>query len=170
MPFCMHSLTLLLRSLSVAALCAGTTSALAQSSGAISLTQVAPASLRLRLDNPTALAGRVQVVRLRSGQTLFTETYTGPAYGHRLDFDQVPNGRYLVWLQAGDQVHRCLVRVQTQNKESTIREIKLISPTIPACVVVKTWRSASGSGTAASTAALSPANLPQGPQENFPNQ
>ena len=170
MPFCMHSLPMLLRLLSVAALCAGTTSALAQSSGAISLTQVAPASLRLRLDNPTALAGRVQVVRLRSGQTLFTEAYTGSAYGHRFDFDQVPSGRYLVWLQAGGQVHRCLVRVQTQKQESTIREIKLISPIIPACVVVKTWRSASGSGTVASTAALSPTSSSQGPQADFPNQ
>jgi hypothetical protein len=66
----MHSLTLLLRPLPVVTLCAGATSALAQTSGAISLTQVAPASLHLRIENSTALAGRVQVVRLRSGQTL----------------------------------------------------------------------------------------------------
>jgi hypothetical protein len=107
---------MLLRALSVVALCVGTTSARAQTFGVISLTQVAPASLRLRVDNPTGLAGRVQVVRLRSGQTLFIETYPGPAYGHRFDFDHVPSGRYLVYMQAGDQVHRCLVRVQTRNQ------------------------------------------------------
>ncbi len=166
----MHSLTRLLCLLSVVALCAGTTSALAQTSGAISLTQVAPASLRLRIENPTALAGRVQVVRLRSGQTLFTETYTGPAYGHRFDFDQVPSGRYLVWLQAGGQVHRCLVRVQTRDQGSSIRRIKLASPTMPAAVVVKTWRSAPGSEAVASAAALSPTNPSQGPQGESPNQ
>jgi len=166
----MYSLISLLRSLSVAALCAGATSALAQTSGAISLTQVAPASLRMRLDNPTALAGRVQVVRLYGGQTLFTEPYTGAAYGHRFDFDHVPSGRYLVWMQAGDQVHRCLVRVQTRKQGSFIQRIKLTSPTMPACVVVKTWRSASGSGGIAPVATLSPTTLSQGLQENFPNQ
>jgi hypothetical protein len=151
-------------------LCAGTTPALAQTSGAVSLTQVAPASLRLRLENPTTLAGRVQVVRLRSGQTLFTETYSGPAYGHRFDFDQVPSGRYLVYMQASGQLHRCLVRVQTREQGSFIRRIKLTSPIMPASVVVKTWRSASGSGTVASAAVLSSTNLSQGPQGDSSNQ
>jgi hypothetical protein len=166
----MHSLTVLLRPLFVVALCAGATSALAQTSGAISLTQVAPTSLRLRLENPTALAGRVQVVRLRSGQTLFTETYTGPAYGHRFDFDHVPSGRYLVYMQVGDQVHRCLVRVQTRNQDSFIRKIRLTSPTMPSSVVVKAWQSASGSGTVAPVAALSPPTLTQGAQGDSPIQ
>jgi hypothetical protein len=166
----MHSLTVLLRSLPVVALCAGATSAQAQTSGAISLTQVAPASLRLRIDNPTALAGRVQVVRLRSGQTLFTETYTGPAYGHRFDFDHVPSGRYLVYMQAGDQVHRCLVRVQTRNQDSFIRRIRLTSPTMPSSVMVKAWPSTSGSGAVMSAAALSPPTLTQGAQGDSPNQ
>lgn len=167
MLFCMHSL--LLRPLSVVALCAGTTSALAQTSGAISLTQVGPASLRLHLVNPTALAGRVQVVRLRSGQMLFTETYSGPAYGHRFDFDQVPSGHYLVYMQTDGQVHRCLVRVQTRDQGSSIQRIKLTSPTMPASVVVKTWRPASGRGTVASAAALSSPTLSQGPQGDSPN-
>ena len=160
---------MLVRLLPVVALCTGAPATLAQPSGSISLTQVAPASLRLRLENSTALAGRVQVVRLHSGQTLFTEPYFGPAYGHRFDFDHVPSGRYLVWLQAGDQVHRCLVRVQTQDQGSFIRRIKLAPGTMPAAVVVKTWRSASASGIVAD-AALSPANLSQGPQEEFPHQ
>lgn len=131
---------------------------------------MAPTALRLRIENPTAWAGSVQVVRLRSGQTLFTETYTVPVYGHRFDFDQVPSGRYLVWMQAGGTVRRCLVRVQTRDQGSSIRRIKLTSPTMPACVVVKTWRSASGSGAVASAAALSPINLTQGPQGDSPNQ
>lgn len=164
MLFCMHSLTLLLRPLSVAVLCAGATSAQAQKPRAISLTQVAPASLRLRLDNPTALAGCVQVVRLCNGQTLFSEPYSGPAYGRRFDFDQVPSGRYLVQMQAGDQVHRCLVRVQTRDQGSFIQRIKLTSPTMPAGVVVKSWRLASGSGAVAPVATLSPTTLSQVPQ------
>ena len=133
----MHSLVLLLRPFSVMALCAGATSALAQSSGTIRLTQVAPTALRLRIDNSTASAGSVQVVRLSSGQTLFTETYPGPAYGHRFDFSHVPSGRYLVWMQAGGTMHRCLVRVQTRNQGSSIRVNKLTSRTMPASVVVE---------------------------------
>ena len=170
MPICMPFLSLLLRPLAVVALCAGVTPARAQTSGAISLTQVGPTALRLRLENPTAGAGRVQVVRLRSGQTLFADTYSGPAYGHRFDFDHVPSGRYLVQMQAGGQVHCCLVRVQTRNQGSSIQRITLTSPTMPARVVVKTWRVASGSGTVAAAAALSPATLSQGPQEGSLNQ
>jgi hypothetical protein len=119
------------------ALCASTTPALAQVSGAISLTQVAPASLRLRLKAPTALAGRVQIVRLSNGQILFTKTYPGLACGHRFDFDHVPSGRYLEWVLAGDQVRRCLVRVQTRNQNSIIRRIRLASGTLPTAVMVK---------------------------------
>jgi hypothetical protein len=149
---------MLLRLLPVVALCTGAPATLAQPSGSISLTQVAPASLRLRLENSTALAGRVQVVRLHSGQTLFTEPYFGPVYGHRFDFDHVPSGRYLVWLQAGDQVHRCLVRVQTRDQSSLIRRIKLASGTMPAAAVVKARRAAASGGALAPVAAGSPAN------------
>jgi len=160
----MHFPTKLLCLLSLVALGAGTTPTLAQTSGAISLTQVAPASLRLRLENPSALAGRVQVVRLGSGQTLFTETYPGLAYGHRFDFDHVPGGRYLVWIQAGDQVQRCLVQVQTRDQGSVIRRIKLAFGTLPAAVLVSSWPSGSGGGTAAAGAAQNPLTLSQGPR------
>ncbi|GAB2781443.1 hypothetical protein HNQ93_001214 [Hymenobacter luteus] len=156
----MSSLTVLFRVLSVAALCAGATFARAQTTGAISLTQVAPAALRLRIENPGAQAGSVQVVRLRSGQTLFTETYTIPAYGHRFDFSQVPSGRYLVWVQASGTVHRGLVRVHTWNYGSSIRRIKLISSTMPAF----------GSKATASATALGSTNLLQVPQQGSPNQ
>lgn len=166
----MHFLTLLSRALSVVTLWAGTTSAWAQTSGAISLTQVAPTALRLRIENPTALVGRVQVVRLRGGQTLFAETYPGPAYGHRFDFSQVPSGRYLVWMQAGGTVYRCLVWMQTRGQGSSIRRIKLTSPTMLASVVVKTWRPASGSGSVAFAAALGPPTLSQGPRGDSHNQ
>ena len=131
----MHYLTLLPRPLAVVALCIGAAPARAQAPGGIHLTQVAPAALRLRLENPTGLAGSVQVVRLGSGQPLFTETYAGPAYGHRFDFRHVPSGRYLMWIQAGGIMHRCLVRVQTQGRGSSIRRIKLTSGTMPASVV-----------------------------------
>lgn len=169
MLFFRHFPTGLLCPLSVAALCAGAPSARAQTSGAISLTQVAPAALRLRIEHPTALAGRVQVVRLRSGQTLFSETYAAPAYGHQFNFGQVPSGRYLVRLQAGGTVHRCLVRVQARDQGASLRVLKLTSRAMPAAVVVKTWRSASGSGAVAPVAALSPTTLSQGPQMDSPN-
>ncbi|WP_139922801.1 hypothetical protein [Hymenobacter sp. DG01] len=156
----MSSLTVLFRALSVAVLCAGATFARAQTSGAISLAQVAPAALRLRIENPSAWAGSVQVVRLSSGQTLFTETYTVPAYGHRFDFSQVPSGRYLVWVQAGGTVHRCLVRVRTWNQGSSIRRIKLIYPTMPVF----------SSGVTVPAVALGSTNFHQVLQEDSLNQ
>lgn len=132
----MNRLTPIFRPLFVAALCAGTTSALALTTEAIHLTQAAPATLRLRIDTPEPLAGRVQVVRLSNGQTLFTENYRAAEYGHRFDFSHVPSGRYLVWLQTGGNVHRCLVRVQTRRQGSVIRLDKLTSRAMPASVVV----------------------------------
>jgi hypothetical protein len=119
-----------------AALWAGATSASAQTGDAVSLIKSAPAALRLRITNPAALTGRVQVVRLSTGQTLFTETYSAPAYGHRFDFSHVPSGRYLVWLQAGGNFHRCIVRVQTWGHSSAIRVAKLTSRTMPTLVSV----------------------------------
>jgi hypothetical protein len=166
----MPYLILLLRCLSVVALCARVTPAPAQKPGAISLTQVPPASLRLRLENATAVAGRVQVVRLRSGQTLFYESYSGPAYGHRFDFDHVPSGRYLVYVQADGQMHRCLVRVETRNQVASIQRIKLICGPMLTSVGVKSRRSASGNGAVASVASLSPATLSQRLQGDSLNQ
>lgn len=132
----MNCLTTLLGSAVGALLCAGATPALAQSSEAISLTQTAPTALRLRIAHPAGLVGRVQVVRLRTGQTLFTETYSAPAYGHRFDFSRAPKGRYLVWLQSGANVHRCIVRVLPRAQGSAIRVNKLTSRTMPASLVI----------------------------------
>ncbi|UOQ50717.1 hypothetical protein [Hymenobacter cellulosivorans] len=132
----MKLLTTLFGAALAAVLCAAATPARAQSSEAISLTQTAPTALRLRISHPTAQAGRVQVVRLSTGQTLFTETYRAPAYGHRFDFRQAPSGRYLVWLQSGNNVHRCLVRVRTRAQDSVIRVDKLTSRTMPASLLI----------------------------------
>lgn len=122
--------------IAVAALCAGASPASAQTSDAVSLLKAAPAALRLRITSSAALPGQVQVVRLRTGQTLFTETYNAPAYGHRFDFSQAPSGRYLVGLHSGGNFHRCIVRVHTRAYGSVIRVAKLTSRTLPTSVSI----------------------------------
>jgi len=130
----MNTLPKFLAATLLTALCAGITSVQAQTTEAISFTQASPASLRLHITNVGPLAGRVEVVRLSSGQTLFTETYEAPAYSHRFDFSRAPSGRYLVRLQAGTTTHRCIVRVHTQANSTTSRVAKLplraVSPSV----------------------------------------
>ncbi len=116
----------------------------AQNVGAVRLTQMAPASLRLHVAHSAAQAGRVQVVRLSTGQTLFTETYRAPAYGHRFDFSKVPSGRYLMLLQSADDSHRCIVRVRTRAQASAIRVSKLTSHALPTAVAIGSFQQTPG--------------------------
>jgi hypothetical protein len=132
----MKALILCSRAVLVMALCTGAVPGPAQNVGAVSLTQMAPASLRLHVAHSATQAGRVQVVRLSTGQALFTETYRAPAYGHRFDFSKVPSGRDLVWLQSADDSHRCIVRVRTRAHASAIRVSKLTSRALTTAVVV----------------------------------
>ena len=111
-------------------------SAAAQATDAVSFTQPSPTAIRLRIDHAVPRAGRVQVVRLSTGQTLFTDTYMAPAYGHRFDFDQAPNGRYLVRLQSGTNQHRCIVQVRTRAFTSTARVASVRSRAMAKSVVV----------------------------------
>jgi hypothetical protein len=107
-------------------LLAGGSPALAQDGQPVSLTQVAPASLRLRVANPNQASGYVQVVRLSTQQPLFTETYSVPAYGQRFDFDRAPSGRYQVELQVGPARYHYSVCVRTHAGRSTARVRKLV--------------------------------------------
>lgn len=132
----MKSLATCICPIAVSALCATATPATAQTSDAVSLLKAAPAALRLRITSSAALPGQVQVVRLNTGQTLFTETYNASAYGHRFDFSQAPSGRYLVGLHSGGNFHRCIVRVRTGAHGSVIRVAKLTSRTLPTSVSV----------------------------------
>ena len=77
------------------------------------LTACGPASLRLRVANPDSLPGWVSVVRLATGQPLFTATYRAP-YGHRFDFAGVPAGLYLVHLRLGHTRTKYWVRMSEQ--------------------------------------------------------
>jgi hypothetical protein len=122
----MNTLPKFLAATFLTALCVGSTPAVAQTTDVITFTQASPASLRLHITNAGPLAGRVEVVRLSSGQTLFTETYEAP-FSHRFDFSRAPSGRYLVRLQAGATTHRCIVRVHTQANITTAQVAKLTS-------------------------------------------
>ena len=132
----MKALPLFLPALVLTVLCAGTTPALAQTVDAITFTQASPTALRLRIATATPRAGRVQVVRLSTGQTLFAETYDAPAYGHRFDFGRAPSGRYLVRLQSGASLHRCVVQVRTRALTSTVRVARITSRAMPKTLVI----------------------------------
>lgn len=116
-------------------LVAGPTPVLAQVGEPVSLTQVASASLRLRIANPDHTSGHVQVVRLSTQQPLFTDTYTVPAYGQRFDFERAPSGRYQVGLQVGWACYRYTVRVRTRAGRTTAGVCKLVVQYDPASVV-----------------------------------
>ena len=112
------------------------TPAVAQVAEPVSLTQVAPASLRLRVANPDHATGHVQVVRLSTQQPLFRETYTAPAYGQRFDFDRAPSGRYQVELQVGPARYHYSVRVRTHAGRSTACVRQLVVEYHPTSMVV----------------------------------
>ena len=77
------------------------------------VTVCGPASLRLRVANPDSLLGCVSVVRVATGQVLFTSTYR-TAYGHRFDFAGVPAGTYLMRLRLGRTRTRYRVQMGKQ--------------------------------------------------------
>lgn len=77
------------------------------------LTACGPTSLRLRVANPDSLPGQVSVVRLVTGQPLFTATYRA-SYGHRFDFAGVPAGLYQVRLRLGRTRTTYWVRMSEQ--------------------------------------------------------
>jgi hypothetical protein len=116
----------------------GVTPAVAQVVEPVSLTQVAPASLRLRVANPDHATGHVQVVRVSTQQPLFRETYTAPTYGQRFDFDRAPSGRYQVELQVGPARYHYSVRVRTHAGRSTACVRQLVVDYQPASMVVAT--------------------------------
>ncbi|WP_277226982.1 hypothetical protein [Hymenobacter sp. YC55] len=117
-------------------LLSGVSPAVAQGAEPVSLTQVAPASLRLRVANPDHATGHVQVVRLSTQQPLFRETYTASAYGQRFSFDRAPSGRYQVELQVGPARYYYSVRVRTHAGRSTACVRKLVVDYQPASMVV----------------------------------
>jgi hypothetical protein len=83
-------------------------------------------SLRVRIDNPAALACQVRVIQLSSGESLFYEASQTPAYGHRFNFRQVPTGRYALVLRVGPNRYRYTIEVQTQKQRPTtiaVREV-----------------------------------------------
>jgi hypothetical protein len=86
--------------------------------------------IRVRIDNPAGQPGRVQVVRLSSGQTLFEEAYTA-AYGHRFSFRDLPRGRYALLMTVGGRQYRYTVQVpggHPADAPVAIRSIKVRLP------------------------------------------
>ncbi|TGE21278.1 hypothetical protein E5K00_13370 [Hymenobacter aquaticus] len=87
-------------------------------------------SIRLRVDNSALLPGRVQVQSLTTGQVLFDEAYSGPAYGKRFNFRGLPAGRYALLLRTGATQHRYLLQVQSgpTGEAVAVRTIKTRLP------------------------------------------
>ncbi|UOQ69220.1 hypothetical protein [Hymenobacter volaticus] len=131
----MSTLPVLCPALFVLFLVTGVSPVVAQMAEPVSLTQVAPASLRLRVASPDYARGYVQVVRLSTQQPLFRETYTAPTYGQRFDFDRAPSGRYQVDLQVGLARYHYSVHVRTHAGRSTAWVRKLVVEYEPALVV-----------------------------------
>jgi hypothetical protein len=105
-------------------------SAAAQVNDPVTVQQVNPTSLRVRIENSSAPAGQVQVVSLVSGNVLFDESYEGAAYGHRFDFRELKPGRYALLMKTGGEQHRYLIQVQQDKaqKSVAVRTVKRVLP------------------------------------------
>ncbi|UYZ58247.1 hypothetical protein [Hymenobacter latericus] len=93
----------------------------------VSLERVDEVSLRVRISNPAQQLGQVQVVSLVSGKTIFSETYSEQAYGHRFNFSVLPAGRYAIVVKAGEQQYRYTLQLQAAGKQRAVamRSIKV---------------------------------------------
>ncbi|RTQ48537.1 hypothetical protein EJV47_16325 [Hymenobacter gummosus] len=85
-------------------------------------------NIRVRIDNPARLSGRVQVVRLSNGQPLFDEAFAAEAYGHRFNFRDLPAGRYALTMTVGAQTYRYTMEVAAAGQPVAIRTIKVRLP------------------------------------------
>jgi hypothetical protein len=85
-------------------------------------------NIRVRIDNPAQLNGRVQVVRLVNGQTLFDESFAATPYGHRFNFRDLPAGRYALTMTVGAQLYRYTMEVACNGQPVAIRAIKVRLP------------------------------------------
>ncbi|KUG05849.1 hypothetical protein [Solirubrum puertoriconensis] len=91
-----------------------------QSVQPVALERVDAVSFRVRISNPAAQQGQVQVLSLASGKTLFSENYAAPAYGHRFNFGVLPAGRYAIVVKAGEQQYRYTLQLQADGQYRTV--------------------------------------------------
>ena len=80
-----------------------------------SLTQIDASSFRLRLANAGQERTRIEVVQASNGQSLFSETTTAPAYGHRFNFNSLSAGSYAVVVRIGKATQQYNVLVSNAN-------------------------------------------------------
>jgi hypothetical protein len=96
-----------------------TTTARAQATPPVQLTQPDASSLRLSFINSTSRPASLTVVDLTRSSTILNETHREPAYGTRLKFDTLPSGRYLVALRIGRDRYRYTVEVAAKARGNT---------------------------------------------------
>jgi hypothetical protein len=87
---------------------------LAQQTPPVRVEKANATTFRVRIQDSVKQAGRVRVVSLSTGQTLFDERYSAPAYGHAFDFSNMRDGQYLLVMRVGGSVYRYTVQVQNE--------------------------------------------------------
>lgn len=96
-------------------------------------------SIRVRVANPTQQPGRVQIVRLATGTTVFADTYAAAAYGHRFNFRNLSAGRYALLMQVGGEAYRYVLQVDhaAAGRGAMVRTVKArwSAPAAPAVLV-----------------------------------
>ncbi|GAA4390768.1 hypothetical protein [Hymenobacter koreensis] len=84
----------------------------------ISVQQVADYTYVVRVSNPTLERSQVQLVRLSNNTVLFRKSHNGPAFGHKLNVEQLPDGEYAFEVKVGKQTHRYTLDIHTQMQRS----------------------------------------------------
>ncbi|TYZ08931.1 hypothetical protein FY528_12005 [Hymenobacter lutimineralis] len=106
----------------------------AQQAAPVTLETPTPETLRVRVQNPAQQAGSVQIVSLRTGQSLFRETYTAPVYANRFDFRNLAGGHYSVVLRLGRDQYRYTVHMQPASATSGV-VVRTVKARLPKTVI-----------------------------------
>ena len=124
-PILAATRTAVLSLVAIAGLAAATPAQAQQAPSPVRLTQVDHENLRLRIDNPSQQASRVEVIHLNTGQPLFTESYADAAYGHRFNFHGLPTGRYAMLLKVGPDRYKYTIQVADGPEGQTVAVAEL---------------------------------------------
>jgi hypothetical protein len=104
---------------------------LAQQAQPVKVEKANATTFRVRIQDPSQQAGRVRVVSLGTGQTLYDERYNAPAYGHAFDFQNVREGNYMLVMQMGQTKYRYTVQVKKQPQVSVALRTVTVKTRLP---------------------------------------
>ncbi|AYA36797.1 hypothetical protein D3Y59_06835 [Hymenobacter oligotrophus] len=75
--------------------------------------QVSAGVYVVRVSNPAQQTGRLQLVRLPDGVVLYESSSRKPAFGSKLNLQELPNGNYALVVQLGKEQRRYPMQISS---------------------------------------------------------